>query len=142
MDDRKLVVPGRYDRLETICNFVVQSAGEAGLDESDQFHCQIAVDEACTNIIEHAYEGEDRGRIEIVCHLEPGELTITLKDQGKPFDPDSIPPPQVPAAIDDMAVGGLGLFFMRKVMDEVNFSSGRSGNKLVLVKRSARRKRK
>lgn len=139
MGERKLIVPGRYDRLETVCNLVAQSAEEAGLDDSEQFHCQIAVDEACTNIIEHAYGGEDRGEIEVACHASPGELVITLVDQGREFDPQSVPAPQMPVTVEDLNVGGLGLFFMRKVMDEVRFTSDDTGNRLVMVKRGAPR---
>jgi serine/threonine-protein kinase RsbW len=131
----RLKVPGRFDRLEQISKFVEQAGLEAGLDDTAICRCQLAVDEACTNIIEHAYEGEGRGNIEILCDSSPGELTITIEDQGKPFDPDSVPQPKLHTNLDDMQVGGLGLYFMRQVMDAVEFSYDRGSNKLVLVKR-------
>jgi serine/threonine-protein kinase RsbW len=138
--EHKLVVPGRYDRLEQISNFVAQAASEAGLDETDSSRCQLAVDEACTNIIEHGYQGEDRGRIEIVCTPEDGELTITIRDWAKRFDPSSVPEPKLNVSVEDLAIGGLGLFFMRQVMDAVEFSYEKGGNKLVLVKRRGLKK--
>ncbi|GAB4485238.1 MAG: hypothetical protein OHK0031_09330 [Anaerolineales bacterium] len=65
-----------------------------------------------------------------------GELTLQLRDRGRPFDPASIAEPDVNAPLDDRAIGGLGLFFMRKLMDEVRFaSSPESGNLLTLIKR-------
>ena len=131
----QLQVPGRFDRLEQISKFIEQAGLDAGLDDTSICRCQLAVDEACTNIIEHAYEGEGRGNIELWCEAEPGELTITIEDQGKPFEPNSVPEPQLNTNLDDMQVGGLGLYFMRQVMDAVEFSYEDGCNKLVLVKR-------
>jgi serine/threonine-protein kinase RsbW len=133
--ERKLTVPGRYDRLEQICDFVMQAAAEAGLSESEASRCQLAVDEACTNIIEHGYEGEDRGVIQIGCDVGGGELTITLQDWAKRFDPTTVPEPKLNAPVEDLGIGGLGIYFMRQIMDAVEFSYENGSNKLVLVKR-------
>jgi anti-sigma regulatory factor (Ser/Thr protein kinase) len=133
--ERTLSVPGRYDRLEQICRFVDEAAVAAGLSESESSRCQLAVDEACTNIIEHGYGGENRGEITVTCATQPGELTITIRDRARPFDPNEIPEPQLNTNLDDLRVGGLGLFFMRQVMDAVEFSYDGKGNVLVLVKR-------
>ena len=133
--EHRLSIPGQFDRLEQISKFIEQSGVEAGLDDTAICRCQLAVDEACTNIIEHAYEGEGRGSIDICCEPEAGELTIIIEDHGKRFDPASVPTPQLNTNLEDMQVGGLGLYFMRQVMDAVEFSSEEGANKLVLVKR-------
>ncbi len=133
--ERKLTVPGRYDRLAEICAFVAQAAVEAGLDEATSGRCQLAVDEACTNVIEHGYGGEGKGNIEIVCAPRPGELTITIRDQGREFDPTQAPDPKLDISVEDMGIGGLGIYFMRQVMDSVSFSRSGSTNTLVMVKR-------
>lgn len=130
-----LHVSAKFDRLEQISKFIEQAGLEAGLGETAICRCQLAVDEACTNIIEHAYEGEDRGSIDICCEPEAGELTITIEDQGKPFDPNSVPEPQLNTNLENMQVGGLGLYFMRQVMDAVEFSYEDGSNRLVLLKR-------
>ena len=133
--ERKLTVPGRYDRLEQICDFVVQAASEAGLSDMEASRCQLAVDEACTNVIEHGYEGEDRGLIAIICEGGGGELTITIQDWAKRFDPGTVPEPKLNTSVEDLGIGGLGIYFMRQVMDAVEFSYENGSNKLVLVKR-------
>jgi serine/threonine-protein kinase RsbW len=135
MSESRLIVPARYDRIKQICTFVVEAAEIAGLDESAVFHCQIAVDEACTNIIEHGYEGEDKGQIEVVCQSDPGALTIELRDQAKPFDASQVPDPKLNLSIEDTAIGGLGVYFMKKMMDEVSFTHTKGTNSLVMVKR-------
>jgi anti-sigma regulatory factor (Ser/Thr protein kinase) len=132
---RTLIVPGRYDRLEQVCQFVAEAAAHAGLDESESNHCQLAVDEACTNIIEHGYGGEGKGEIRLTCDAAPGELTITLQDTAQPFDPSHVPEPDLSAPLDELRIGGLGLYFMRQVMDAVEFSYESGGNTLVLIKR-------
>lgn len=131
----RLTVPGQYDRLEQISKFIEQAGYKAGLDVVAVCRCQLAVDEACTNIIEHGYEGEGRGSIDIVCEPGQGELVITILDQAKPFDADAIPEPTLNTSLEKMQIGGLGLYFMRQVMDAVEFSSEAGSNKLVLVKK-------
>ncbi len=133
--EHRLTFPGRYDHMEQVCRLVGEAAAEAGLGEVESGRCQLAVDEACTNIIEHGYGGEDRGKIHIRCVAREGELVITIRDHAQPFDPSVVPAPNLNASLDDLKVGGLGLYFMRQVMDAVEFTYEAGGNKLVLVKR-------
>jgi serine/threonine-protein kinase RsbW len=131
-----LSVPGRYDQLEQISSFIEQAGLEAGLDDVAIGRCQLAVDEACTNIIEHGYEGEDRGTIDITCQAGHVGLTIIITDQARPFDVSGVPEPHLKtSSIEEVQVGGLGLYFMRKVMDVVEFSTSDAGNRLVLTKK-------
>lgn len=135
MTERRLVVPGRFDRLQELTACVTQAAQDAGLDESSVFHCQMAVDEACTNIIEHAYGGEDRGEIAVTCEPGDGWLRIEIRDRGKEFAPPPVEAPAIPGNLEDLSVGGLGLYFMHALMDEVEFTRDGEGNRLVMVKR-------
>ncbi|MEK7276740.1 MAG: ATP-binding protein [Chloroflexota bacterium] len=137
MSESRLVVPARYDRIKQVCDFVEAAADGAGLDETSKFHCQMAVDEACTNIIEHGYEGEDRGQIEAVCSAAPGVLRIELRDQARPFDINKVPEPRLNVPLEESTVGGLGVHFIKKMMDEVTFSREMGTNRLVMVKRKS-----
>lgn len=122
---RQLTVPARFERLAQIAEFVTQAARESGLSEDDVFHVEMAVDEACSNVIEHAY-AERAGDIDLECRCpEQGQFEIVIRDSGEPFDPDAVPLPQVSADmdLDELSEGGLGLYFMRKLMDEVRFES-------------------
>jgi serine/threonine-protein kinase RsbW len=132
-----MVIPARYDRIKLACTFVVDAAQVAGLDESAVFHCQIAVDEACTNIIEHGYEGEDRGQIEVICQVEAGRVRIDLLDQAPPFDLTQVPDPQLNQSLEETNVGGLGIYFIKKMMDEVSYDHNDGTNRLTMVKRKA-----
>jgi serine/threonine-protein kinase RsbW len=136
---RRLTVPGQFDRLAQIAEFVTRAAREAGLTEDDVFHVEMAVDEACSNIIEHAY-ADRTGDIDLACTSSaPGAFEITIHDSGRPFDPEVVALSKVgpPADLDDLNEGGLGLYFMRKLMDEVRFEmAAGQGNTLYMAKRS------
>jgi anti-anti-sigma factor len=135
-DIRRLVVSGRYENIPLIIDLVRESAVGAGFDEPTVYHCQMSVDEACTNIIEHAYGGEDRGNIDVTCTVAENVFSVTLLDQGQPFDPDSIPPPVIDSDIYRIKPGGIGLHLMRQLMDEVHFSFSDEGKRLTMVKRA------
>jgi serine/threonine-protein kinase RsbW len=128
--------PGHFDSLVKISEFVTHAATVAGLGSTAVYAVEMAVDEACTNIIEHAYGGEGRGNIECKCQINDGELTVILRDHGCPFDPSSVPEPDIEASLEDREEGGLGLYLIRKLMDEVHFEfTSDAGNVLTIVKR-------
>lgn len=134
-NERHLIIDGRYANIPVITDFVAEAAEAAGLSDSAVFHCQMAVDEACTNIIEHAYGGENKGDIQITCLVQPGVCEISVVDTGKPFDPASIPAPDVNVPVEEMQPGGVGLHLMRQLMDEIYFEFGSAENRLTMVKR-------
>jgi serine/threonine-protein kinase RsbW len=127
--------PGQFNSLAKISEFVTRAAGAVGLSEDAVYAVEMAVDEACTNIIAHAYGGEGRGDIECTCQINGDKLTVTLRDRGGPFDPSRVPEPDVDAALQDRREGGLGLYLIRRLMDEVHFEfTPDSGNILTMVK--------
>ena len=133
-----ITVPGRLDQLITISEFIAQAAHQARLDERTTFHIQMAVDEACTNVIQHAYKDIKDGRIEITCRYADEEFTVVIQDHGHPFDPAAIPLPDLNADLEKRREGGLGLYFMRRLMDEVRFSfDAEAGNTVTMIKRVA-----
>ena len=130
------VFPGRYDSLTGIVDFVTTAAETAGLNARDVQAVQLAVDEACSNIIQHAYGGEGRGDIECTCCIGADGLTMTLTDHGASFSPHDVPIPDLGADLEGRMEGGLGIFIMRKMMDEIRFAfAPESGNVLTMVKR-------
>ena len=128
--------PGRYDSLASISDFVSKAAIDAGLDDKAIYAVRLAVDEACCNIIDHAYGGEGRGDMQCSIDVRKGELTVILSDRGKPFNPDTIPPPKLDKPIKELKSRGVGLFLIREMMDNVHYESDpNSGNVLTMVKR-------
>lgn len=137
MDTSKTATfPARFDSLVAIGEFVTRAAEAAGLDARAVYAVQMAVDEACTNIIEHAYGGEGRGDIECTWMADDEGLTVVLRDYGRPFDPTSVPAPDLHVSLEERRLGGLGLYFIRQLMDELRFEfTSDAGNVLTMVKR-------
>ena len=138
---RTAIFPARFDQLDEIRAFAAQAARDAGLQDSEVHAVVLAVDEACSNIVEHAYRGKKKGEIECTCDADAEALTIILRDHGRPFDLTRIPEPDLDTDLRHRQVGGLGIFIMKKLMDEVRFEVlGKSGNVLTLVKRKGETK--
>ena len=132
---KTVTYPGRFENLAKISEFVVKAANAAGLNEDAVYAVDLAVDEACTNIIEHAYGGETKGNIQCTCTVLKNGLKIVLHDTGRPFNPARVPPPEVKARLKDLKSRGAGLFLMQKMMDEVTFEFTQGdGNFLTMVK--------
>jgi len=125
----------RYASLPLIGQLVTRAAEAAGFDERDKYAVQLAVDEACTNIIEHAYGGEGDGQIDCTCHVSDDDLKIVLRDSGRPFDLKSVPDPDLDSDLQECRIGGIGLHFIYQLMDDVCFEFTDAGNILTIVKR-------
>jgi serine/threonine-protein kinase RsbW len=135
---RKVKFPAEFQYLDEIRDFVAEIASRGGFDGKEVYAIQLAADEAASNIIEHAYEGVSGGEIEITCEMKAGLLTITMLDHGRAFDPSSVQPPNLKADLSKREIGGLGIYLMRKLMDEVDYESvPGKGNRLTLRKRKA-----
>lgn len=131
-----LRVKAKAENLARIAAFMNHVAERCDLGPKDAFDIQMAVDEACTNIIEHGYQGDEAGIIEISYAYTEDECCITLRDYGASFSPDEVPEPDINAPLEERPIGGLGLFFMRQLMDSVEFEfDPDEGNVLTMIKR-------
>jgi serine/threonine-protein kinase RsbW len=127
--------PANFKSLAPISDFVVEFAERADFSPTDIYSIQTAVDEACSNIIDHAYGGEGIGEIEVNIKQIQNGIQIVLRDEGEPFDPSDVPDPDITSPLEIRKERGLGVFFMRKLMDKVIFEfSNRKGNTLTLIK--------
>jgi anti-sigma regulatory factor (Ser/Thr protein kinase) len=124
-----------YSDLSHIRKFVTGVGEELGIPERDLYELELAVDEACTNVIEHGYHGVG-GKIEIQIEPLNGGVQVVIRDWGETFDPESVPAPDVSAPLEERPMGGVGLFLMRKVMNKVQFAfDPQGGNTLTMTKR-------
>lgn len=131
-----LTFPARFEFLNEIRSFVAQVAHEGGFTEKTIYALQLASDEAASNIIEHAYEGISDAFLHVTCDMQNDELVITMRDTGKPFNPTHVKQPNLKAGLSERQIGGLGVYLMRKLMDEVRYESdAKTGNLLTMSKR-------
>ena len=131
----ELEIESKLGNLSTINDFVTEAMKQLAADSATISKVQLAVDEACTNVIKHAYSGR-KGTITVILELVGDDLVITIRDYGKPFDPSFVSRPDLEADWDKREVGGLGMYFMRKLMDDVTYTfDAKEGNELTMRKR-------
>jgi serine/threonine-protein kinase RsbW len=125
----------RTESLVEVREFVDAAARAFGFSEEDVSNIILAVDEACTNIIKHAYQYAKDEKIEISIFRSTRSFEIRIYDNGKAFDPSLIRPPDLKEHIGHKRRGGLGVYLMKRLMDKVeyNFNPGKR-NEVRLIK--------
>lgn len=132
---RTAIFQADFKNLDSIREYVARAAKDAGFDEAGVYAIQLAADEASSNIIEHAYIAEDDGEIECTCSQEGDNLVLVFRDHGVSFKPESVPEPNLTGKLNRRQIGGLGLYLIRHLVDEVHYESlGEAGNVLTLKK--------
>ena len=129
------IFTARHDQLKAISHFVLDAIKDAPFDNRQRYAIDLAVDEACSNIIDHAYEGANTGEIRILLDLNDQGVRITFQDDGAPFDPDCVAEPDLTSPLETRCERGLGVFLIREVMDKAAYDFSLPGiNQLILVK--------
>lgn len=127
-----LVLPARIENLAAFIATARKAADLCGVEEERFFAVELALEEALVNIINHAYEGEE-GFIRITCGTDNRRrFVMEIKDKGKPFDITTVPPPDLAADMESRKIGGLGVHFVRSLMDEVTYRREKGQNILEL----------
>ena len=130
----ELQIEARIANLEAIDAFVADAATRLGAEE-EAYRVQLAVNEACTNIIHYAYGGDTSRPIRIACGAADGDLVVRITDEGERFEPDSVPVPDVQSGLTAREPGGLGIFLMRQMMHEVEFIFHEEGRNELVMRR-------
>jgi serine/threonine-protein kinase RsbW len=128
----------RAAHLESLQDFRTfikdQCGGKPGLTDEILYDVQLAVDEACTNIITHGYADMDPGSVILDLELDTEKLIVSLTDFGRSFEPGNVPVPDIDMPIEERELGGFGLFFIHQSVDEVEYQANEDGNMLTLTK--------
>lgn len=130
-----LTVDAKVENLARIAEFLEKVLHDAGCPEETIFSVQLAVDEAGSNVMLYGYPDGDAGTLTITCEVGEGTIRLTLTDDGRPFDPLTIKPPDLDADLEHRRIGGLGVHFMRSVMDDVRYDYINGKNVLCMIKR-------
>lgn len=135
-DRLKISLANRLSEIAPLADRVSAFCAERGVSESVAFRINLALEELLTNTIKYGYA--DHGPHEIVIELQQfgDRVTVEIIDDGKPFDLTQAPMPDLDAPVEQRAIGGLGLHFVRTMMDEVRYCRDGSCNRVTLVKRT------
>ena len=137
-----IILPAKLDSLYESMNFVSSCAREQGFSEERINEIELALEEVLVNIFNYAYkESSIEGNVEITCRLGDAEsLVIEIADSGLPFDILAVREPDVTAEIDERPIGGLGVFFVKRLMDDVKYRREAERNILTLMVRKTEHK--
>jgi len=114
-------ITSKTESLLEARDFVGTAARRFGFSEEEAANIMLAVDEACTNIIKHAYQFAPDKEIEIEIVEGKESFEIRMYDSGVKFDPDAIRPPDLKEHLGHFRRGGLGVYLMKKLMDKVEY---------------------
>lgn len=121
--------------LAKVRNFVAKYAAEYGFKKQDVADIRLAVDEAYTNIIKHSYKYDDQKSVEIELGYENDEFWVSLLDTGEAFDPSTYTQPDLRRQIKNKKRGGVGVYLIKKLMDDVKYLNEGSTNEIRMTKK-------
>ena len=131
-----LQVPSSTGNLAMIRDFVNSVGEQAGMSPTEVAQLELAVDEACANVIEHAYGHDTTKEVSVRATIDGDKMEIDVTDTGQGFDPTAVEQLELERLVSDRKTGGLGMRLMKTLMDEVHYEiiPGRK-NELRMIKR-------
>lgn len=127
-------VQASTEHLADVRNFVARHAADLGFKKQDVADIRLAVDEAYTNIIKHSYKNDPQKSVDITLGYDEDRFWVSLKDTGDAFDPSNYRKPDIERSIKKRKKGGVGVYLIRKLMDEVTYSRQGSANIIRMTK--------
>lgn len=135
--ERHLILHNDIRQIPQLAGFVEMVAELAGLEKIFTMSLNLALEEAVSNVILYAYPKGADGLVDIEAIIRPGLLTFVISDSGIPFDPTAAPDPDLSLDVEDRPIGGLGIFLVRSIMDEVRYERTDGKNILTMKKYKA-----
>ncbi|MDE1902628.1 MAG: ATP-binding protein [Alphaproteobacteria bacterium] len=135
-DRLKISLANRLSEIAPLAERVSAFCAERRVSESVAFRINLALEELLTNTIKYGYADQGAHEIAIELQRSSNGVTVEIVDDGKPFDLTQVPTPDLDAPIEQRAIGGLGIHFVRTMMDEVRYCRDGSRNRVTLVKRT------
>ena len=133
-NENSITVSASTENLALIRAFVAEQALKNGLAEKTIDEIRLAVDEAFTNIIKHAYNFDSNKKVSLKTGMENATFWISICDEGKPYDPGTYTEPNISERIKEGKRGGVGVFLIKKLMDKVEYRSFGLKNEIKLIK--------
>ena len=138
MNERRTSVPSEAAQLPVLANFLHEFWSAAELPPAQSLPFEIALEEIFMNVVTHGTPAGCQNRVEICLALSEDSLTLAVEDEGPPFDPLSVQAPDLKARLEDRRVGGLGVYFVRQLMDVVSYARVGERNRLRMSKHVSR----
>jgi anti-sigma regulatory factor (Ser/Thr protein kinase) len=127
-------IANRRDDLARVTRIVEDLAATHHLARDVVADVNVALDEVLTNILTYGYDDDEIHEIRIRLSLDQEVIEVEVEDDGRPYDPTALAPPDLSAPLRDRPVGGLGMHFVRNLMSEVTYARAGDHNRLLLKK--------
>ena len=131
---KHFVIKNRIEELTSLAEEIEKLANEWDLSQKLAMNISLVVEEALSNIIFYAFTDGNNHEIHISISVTNNRLNIEFTDDGIPFNPLSHQKPDVELPLEERSVGGLGIFLMSQIMDEMNYTRKKEQNILTLTK--------
>ena len=132
--EREIRITNNLEEVSSLCTFVEELCEELGLSAETTMNINLALEEAVVNIIMYAYPEREQHDILLSATYQPQQLIFLLTDNGQPFDPTQVNCADVSSSIEERPVGGLGIFLIRNIMNEVSYLRLDGKNQLIMKK--------
>ncbi|MBQ1208858.1 MAG: ATP-binding protein [Bacteroidales bacterium] len=133
--EKSIVLTNNLSEIGRLTAFIEEIGQEFSLAPDVVFNLTLVLEEAVVNIINYAYPKEEHERIFLSAKLQNGSIVLMLTDTGKEFDPTLAPEADVTLSAEDRQIGGLGIFLIRQIMNEVKYERLEGKNILTLEKK-------
>jgi serine/threonine-protein kinase RsbW len=138
VNERRTSVPSEAAQLPVLAQFLQEFWSAAELPPAQSLPFEIALEEIFMNVVTHGTRPGSQGRVDICLALSDNNLTLAVEDEGPPFDPLTVPAPDTRARLEERRIGGLGVYFVRQLMDAVSYARVGARNQLRMSKHLAR----
>ena len=132
--EKEIVINNQIEELERLAVFVEGVAEELGLDPELTMNLNLALEEVVSNVILYAYPREMGEKITIMAHCDSHNLVFTITDKGKEFDPTKVEEADITLSAENREIGGLGIYIVKNIMNEVTYQRLDGKNILTLKK--------
>jgi serine/threonine-protein kinase RsbW len=138
VNERRASVPSEAEQLPVLALFLQEFWAAAKLPPAQSLPFEVALEEIFMNVVTHGTPAGSHGRVDVCLALRDNNLTLAIEDEGPPFDPLAVAAPDTGACLEQRRIGGLGVYFVRQLMDVVSYKRMGPRNQLTMSKHVAR----
>lgn len=133
--EKSIILANDISEISRLYEFVEEVGHDFELSPDIVFNLNLVLEEAVVNIINYAYPKEEHESIYLSARMHEGSIVLVLTDTGKEFDPTAAPEADITLSADERQIGGLGIFLIRQIMNEVKYERIEGKNVLTLEKK-------
>ena len=133
--EKSIILANNISEITRLYEFIEELGNDFSLSPDIVFNLNLVLEEAVVNIINYAYPKEEHQSSYLSARMHEGSIVLVLTDTGKEFDPTAAPEADVTLSADDRQIGGLGIFLIRQIMNEVKYERIEGKNVLTLEKK-------